>query len=70
MATAIRKYGAASNPNISKLRRRDANGQLVTPQNTQVIPIAAANGIFTCVIVANATPKVAPIKRDGTISPP
>ena len=45
-------------------------GQFVTPQNKAPIPIAAKSGVLKCISEPMTAPKVAPIKRVGTISPP
>ena len=45
-------------------------GQLVTPQNTPIIPHAAINVIGNPNQDATTQPNAAPIQNDGTISPP
>ena len=57
-------------PNISKLINSEVIGQLVTPQNTLVMPTAVQSTGEKPVIVPNRQPNVAPIKNVGTISPP
>ena len=48
----------------------DVIGQLVTPQNSEIIPTAAHSDGSKPVRLPNRHPKVAPMKKDGTISPP
>ena len=48
----------------------EASGQLVTPQNNITIPSAAPKGIERPKSEEIKAPKVAPINRVGTISPP
>ena len=57
-------------PNSSMEISKDATGQLVTPQKTDTIPIAAQSCTGNPNIPATTQPKVAPIKKEGTISPP
>ena len=57
-------------PNISIDRMNDVSGQLVTPQNTLTIPHAAHKVGEKPVNVPKRQPKLAPIKKVGTISPP
>ena len=57
-------------PNISIESIKDVSGQFVTPQKTLTIPQAAHNPIGRPNIGARKLPRVAPIKRVGTISPP
>ena len=45
-------------------------GELVTPQNTDTIPTAAPKLADSPSSGATAQPKVAPTKKEGTISPP
>ena len=45
-------------------------GQFVTPQNTETMPMAAHSGALAPVRMANRQPNVAPVKNEGTISPP
>ena len=59
-----------SPPNISIDRIRDVTGQLVTPQNTVTIPQAAHKPTGRPNTGPKKLPRVAPIKRVGTISPP
>lgn len=59
-----------SNPKISKQIKRDAMGALVAPQKTEPMPIAEQRLVSRPVILPNKQPKQAPIKKDGTISPP
>lgn len=56
--------------NSSKPRAIEASGQLVTPLKSKTIPRAAPKSTGKPVSVATRAPKVAPIKRVGTISPP
>ena len=60
----------ASNPKSSKLMSSEAIGQFVTPQNTEAMPTAAQSPGSKPVREAKKLPNVAPIKSDGTISPP
>ena len=48
----------------------EVSGQFVTPQNTEHIPIAAHRDGEKPVSVPNRKPKLAPMKKEGTISPP
>lgn len=48
----------------------DVIGQLVTPQNSEIMPTAAHSDGSKPVRLPNRHPKVAPMKKDGTISPP
>ena len=59
-----------SNPNNSKHIKREVIGQLVTPQNTAPIPTAAHKEGENPIRLPKRHPKDAPIKKDGTISPP
>ena len=45
-------------------------GQFVTPQNTLTIPHAAHRLVGMPITVDKKLPNAAPIKREGTISPP
>ena len=45
-------------------------GELVTPQNTATSPSAAPKPGFIPISGATVQPKVAPTKKQGTISPP
>ena len=65
-----RKYGIASYPKSSKLIRSEEIGQLVTPQNTAVIPTAVQRVGEKPQMVPKRQPKLAPMKKVGTISPP
>ena len=67
---AIKRYGTPSNPNNSKPISMEAIGQLVTPQNTEIIPTAAHNEGDIPSKCPNRQPKVAPVQNAGTISPP
>ena len=67
---AIIKYDAPLYPNNSKLISSDVIGQFVTPQNTAVIPTAAHNEGDMPRMCPARQPKVAPMKKLGTISPP
>ena len=51
-------------------KTKDVIGLLVTPQNTLTIPHATHTGRGIWNIGARKEPSVAPITRDGTISPP
>ena len=59
-----------SPPNSSMLRRSEVTGQFTTPQNSETSPSAAVNCGGSPNSVPNRLPNVAPIKNDGTISPP
>ena len=59
-----------SYPNSSKLIKSYVIGQFVTPQKTLIIPIAVQSDGEKSVIVPNKHPKAAPVKNEGTISPP
>lgn len=48
----------------------DVIGQLVTPQNSEIMPTAVHSDGSKPVRLPNRHPKVAPMKKDGTISPP
>ncbi len=50
--------------------RRDVIGQFVTPQKTATMPHAAQSAGGRPNIDDKKLPRVAPIKSDGTISPP
>ena len=50
--------------------RREAIGAFVTPQNTDTMPTAAQRDGESPTKEPNRQPKVAPIVKDGTISPP
>lgn len=64
------KYTAPYAPNNSKLIKIEASGQLVTPQNIELIPTAAPSADGRPITPESVAPKVAPIKSVGTISPP
>lgn len=49
---------------------REVIGQLVTPQKRETMATAAQSDGEMPVKVPNKHPKVAPIQKDGTISPP
>lgn len=66
----MRKYGIASMPNNSNAISSEVNGQFVTPQKTAIIPSAANMDGERCRIEPYRQPNVAPIKNEGTISPP
>ena len=59
-----------SNPNISNPIISEDIGQFVTPQNTDTIPTAAQRDGDNPTKLPNRQPKVAPIQKEGTISPP
>ena len=59
-----------SNPNNSKEINKDVIGQLVTPQNTPIIPQDATSVMGKPNQDATTQPKAAPMQKDGTISPP
>ena len=57
-------------PNTSMARQMDASGLLVQPQNRAIIPSAAPSCGGSPNSGATTQPKVAPVKKMGTISPP
>ena len=57
-------------PNTSMARQQDASGLLVQPQNSATMPSAAPRPGASPSSGATAQPKVAPVKKMGTISPP
>ena len=59
-----------SSPNNSKPMIMEAIGAFVTPQKSEIIPIAAQRDGGNPMNEANRQPNVAPIVKDGTISPP
>ena len=59
-----------SKPNISNPIMSDVIGLFVTPQNTATIPTAAQRDGDNPTSVPNMHPKVAPMQKEGTISPP
>ena len=61
---------SAEEPNNSMLNSKEAIGQFTTPQNTEIKPIAAPNPGSSPSKPPTTFPKVAPIKNEGTISPP
>ena len=65
-----RKYGIPSYPNNSKLISREVIGQLVTPQNTEVMPTAVHKVGENPNRFPYRQPKAAPVQKEGTISPP
>ena len=58
------------NPNNSKPISSDEIGQLVTPQNTETMATAAQREGDIPRNEPNRHPNVAPIVKEGTISPP
>ena len=70
MATPISRNLIESKPNISNPIIRDVIGLLVTPQKTATIPTAAQSDGDNPTNVPKRHPKVAPIQKEGTISPP
>lgn len=66
----MRKNGTALKLKSSKLIIREVIGQLVTPQKRDIIPRAAQNDGDIPSILPRTHPRVAPIKNEGTISPP
>ena len=52
------------------LSNKEAIGQFTTPQKTEISPIAAPKLGCSPSRLPVTFPKVAPIKKDGTISPP
>lgn len=66
----IKKYGIPSMPNNSNAINSEVTGQFVTPQKTAIIPSAANNEGERCNREPYRHPNVAPIKKEGTISPP
>ena len=59
-----------SSPKSSKPMIMEAIGAFVTPQKSEIIPIAAQKEGGRPTKEANRQPNVAPIVKDGTISPP
>ena len=59
-----------SNPNISNPITSEVIGLFVTPQNTATIPTAAQREGDKPTIEPKRQPNVAPIQKEGTISPP
>ena len=57
-------------PKSSTASTAEAIGQFVTPPKNTVIPIAAQKPIGSPKTDANVAPRVAPMKNEGTISPP
>ena len=70
MATPISKYFIQSKPNISNPITSEVIGLFVTPQNTATMPTAAQREGDIPTNVPKRQPKVAPIQKEGTISPP
>ena len=66
----MRRNFIASNPNNSKPIKSDAIGAFVTPQNTDTMPTAAQRDGEIPKSVPQRQPNVAPIVKEGTISPP
>ena len=64
------KYCMISSPKSSKPMIMEAIGAFVTPQKSEIIPIAAQKEGGRPTKEANRQPNVAPIVKDGTISPP
>lgn len=64
------KYRVPAKPKSSKEISNVVIGQFVTPQNTEAIPRAAQKEGDMEKILPKRQPKVAPTKKDGTISPP
>ena len=67
---AAAKSTKLSGPKSSTASTADAIGQFVTPPKNTIIPIAAQKPSGNPKTDANAAPSVAPMKNDGTISPP
>ena len=59
-----------SSPNSSNPMIMEAIGAFVTPQKSEIIPIAAQSEGGNPMREPNRHPKVAPIVKEGTISPP
>lgn len=59
-----------SNPNNSNPIKREAIGAFVTPQNTDTMPTAAQRDGDSPKSVPKRHPNVAPMVKEGTISPP
>ena len=57
-------------PNNSMAMKREVRGQFVTPQKRPIIPQAAHKGAGRPKRGAITQPRVAPVKKEGTISPP
>ena len=54
----------------TKQINREVMGQFVTPQNTAPIPAAVQRFGANPIKFPNRQPKAAPMKKEGTISPP
>lgn len=57
-------------PNISVLKMKEVMGQFVTPQNKAINPKLAEKEAGRPNSGPMIAPKVAPTKKEGTISPP
>lgn len=57
-------------PNNSELKIKEVIGQFVTPQNKAINPRLAEKEAGRPISGPIMAPKVAPIKKEGTISPP
>ena len=66
----MRRYCIISRPNNSKPIIMEAIGAFVTPQKSEIIPTAAQSEGGKPTREPNKQPNVAPIVKDGTISPP
>ena len=69
MLTKVKVYTLAP-PNISTLRTMEARGELVTQQKRPTRPRAAENPGSSPRRPPQTQPKVAPMQKVGTISPP
>lgn len=70
METPINKYFMIPKPKSSNPIIMDASGELVTPQNMEIMAMAAQSEGEIPKIIPNKQPNVAPIVKEGTISPP
>ena len=70
MDTQINRYFIISKPNSSNPIIIEAIGEFVTPQNIEIMAMAAHRDGGNPTNVPNRQPNVAPIANDGTISPP
>ena len=70
MAQAKQNNKIPEAPKSSILKNKEAMGLFTTPQNMAISPIAAPNPGSRPRSPPATFPKVAPIKKEGTISPP
>ena len=70
MPQARAKYKSPSPPNSSQARNMEATGQFTEAQKTAASPTAALKPAGIPSSEPAAQPKVAPMKKEGTTSPP